>query len=86
MESHTLTAGCAEKQSLARDESGRLGRIARVTLTAVKTFGDPTKADRWLRRPNRALQNRTPLSHLDTDDGARLVEAVLGRIAHGLFS
>jgi putative toxin-antitoxin system antitoxin component (TIGR02293 family) len=82
----TLAARRAKQQSLTRDESVRLARIARVALTAVETFGDSTKANRWLRRPNRALRNNTPLSLLDTDDGARLVEVVLGRIAYGLFS
>jgi len=82
----TLALRRTKKQPLTRDESVRLARIARVALTAVETFGSSEKAHAWLRRPNRALRSHTPLSLLDTDDGARLVEVVLGRIAHGLFS
>ena len=82
----TLAARRAKHQPLTRDESVRLARIARVALKAVETFGESDKAHRWLRRPNRALRNHTPLSLLDTDDGARLVEVVLGRLAYGLFS
>ena len=82
----TLALRRIKKQSLTRDESVRLARIARVALNAAETFGSSEKARAWLRRSNRALRNHTPLSLLDTDDGARLVEVVLGRIAHGLFS
>jgi uncharacterized protein (DUF2384 family) len=38
----------------------------------------------WLARENRALGGQTPLSLADTDLGARSVEALLGRIGHGL--
>jgi putative toxin-antitoxin system antitoxin component (TIGR02293 family) len=81
-----LTQRRAKGQPLTRDESIRLARIARVALNARETFGDPEKARRWLRRPNRALGEQTPISLLDTDDGARLVETVLGRLAYGVFS
>jgi putative toxin-antitoxin system antitoxin component (TIGR02293 family) len=82
----TLAMRRANHQALTRDQSVRLARIARVALKARETFGNGEKANLWLRRPNRALQNHTPISLLDTDDGARLVEVVLGRLAYGLFS
>ncbi|MGH9845548.1 MAG: antitoxin Xre/MbcA/ParS toxin-binding domain-containing protein [Blastocatellia bacterium] len=44
------------------------------------------KASLWLQEPNRALGLQTPLSLLDTDEGARRVEDVLIRIEHGVFS
>jgi uncharacterized protein (DUF2384 family) len=37
-----------------------------------------------LRRQNGALDGEIPLALLDTEEGGRLVEAVLGRIAHGI--
>jgi uncharacterized protein (DUF2384 family) len=37
-----------------------------------------------LREKNGALQGQPPLTLLDTEEGGRLVEAVLGRIAHGI--
>ena len=61
-------------------------RLARVTRAAIETFGDAERADGWLRRPNRALSGDVPMDLLDNDDGARRVELVLGRLAHGLFS
>ncbi|HYJ79956.1 MAG TPA: antitoxin Xre/MbcA/ParS toxin-binding domain-containing protein [Longimicrobiaceae bacterium] len=82
----TLAHRRARKQPLTRDESVRLARVARVALIALDTFGNSAKAYAWLRRPNRALQGGVPIDILDTDDGARMVEQVLGRLAHGLFS
>jgi len=67
-------------------ESDRLYRLARIACMAIEVLGSPEKATHWLERPNRALGGETPLSFLDTDIGARQVEAVLGRIAHGVFS
>lgn len=82
----TLAHRRARKQALTLDESVRLARVARVALEANETFGDGANAHKWLRRPNRALNGTSPIALLDTDDGARLVEVILGRLAHGLFS
>ena len=71
---------------LSADESDRLLRLARVAASAVDVFGDAHNASAWLRKPNRALGNASPLSRMDTDVGVRQVERVLGRIEHGIFS
>lgn len=75
-----------DKRSFSPAESDRLYRLARVALMAIHVLGSQEKAKQWLERPNRALGGETPLSLLDTDPGARQVEAVLGRIDHGVFS
>ncbi len=59
-------------------------RIVSVVGAAEETFGDADKAHVWLRRENRALDGETPLGMADTDLGARAVEALLERIAHGI--
>jgi putative toxin-antitoxin system antitoxin component (TIGR02293 family) len=68
---------------LARYESDRLYRLARIIALAKMYIGDPDTAMRWLRRPNRTLGGNTPLEVIDTELGARAVENVLGRIAYG---
>lgn len=68
---------------LARYESDRLYRLARIVALAKHYLGDDETATRWLRRPNRALGGCTPLQLIDTELGARAVENVLGRIAYG---
>ena len=68
------------------DESDRIFRLGRVAALAEETLGDRSKAGLWLRTRNAALGGEAPLSHLDTDLGARQVEDVLLRIAHGVVS
>jgi len=71
---------------LARFESDRLYRLARIIALAQQSFGDRQSAARWLKRANRALGGATPISAMDTELGARQVENVLGRIAYGGIS
>ncbi len=71
---------------LARYESDRLYRLARIVALANEFLGDHGKAIRWLKRPNRALGGIAPVEALDTELGARQVENILGRIAYGGIS
>jgi putative toxin-antitoxin system antitoxin component (TIGR02293 family) len=71
---------------LARFESDRLYRMARVLALARESLGDSARASRWLKRTNRALGGVSPLAAIDTEPGARQVENLLGRIAHGGIS
>ena len=68
---------------LARYESDRLYRLARILALADEFLGDHERAIRWLKRPNRVLGGIAPVSALDTELGARQVENILGRIAYG---
>jgi putative toxin-antitoxin system antitoxin component (TIGR02293 family) len=68
---------------LARHESDRLYRLARIVALAKHYLGNEETATRWLKRPNRALGGKPPLELIDTELGARAVENVLGRIAYG---
>ena len=71
---------------LARYESDRLYRLARIVAIANEYLGDHERALRWLKRPNRALGGMAPVAAIDTELGARQVENVLGRIAYGGIS
>jgi putative toxin-antitoxin system antitoxin component (TIGR02293 family) len=68
---------------LARYESDRLYRLARIVALAKHYLGNEEIATRWLKRPNRALGGQSPLDLIDTEPGARAVENVLGRAAYG---
>src|SRR6185312_1294861 len=70
--------------TLTPEQSDRLVRVARVIAAAEDTFGSREKAGKWLRRPTSTLAGESPLDLLDTDEGAREVETLLGRIAHGI--
>ena len=68
------------------DESERLLRVGSVLQKAQDVLEDKESARRWMTQPKRALGGLTPLRCCDTEMGAREVEALLGRIEHGVFS
>ncbi len=70
--------------TLTAEQSDRLIRAARLLANAEDTFGSTEKAGLWLRRPTNALGGERPLDLLDTEEGAREVETLLGRINHGI--
>jgi putative toxin-antitoxin system antitoxin component (TIGR02293 family) len=89
IESHVLPRRTFKRrqemaQPLDAAESDRFIRLVRLVGAAEETFGDLAKAHAWLARDNRALDGASPLSLADTDLGARSVETLLGRIAHGI--
>lgn len=70
--------------TLTMEQSDRLIRAARVIAEAEETFGSQEKAAKWLRRPTTALSGEKPIDLLDITEGASQVEALLGRINHGI--
>lgn len=72
------------KGALSPDQSDRLFRFMRIYTEALNTFDDKEKARTWLRRNTKPLGNRTPFEMLATGEGTRLVEQLLGRVAHGI--
>jgi putative toxin-antitoxin system antitoxin component (TIGR02293 family) len=79
----TLMRMLEQGRRLGAPESDRVYRLASVLAMAEEYIGDRKKAQNWLRNPNQALGNLTPLRAIETAIGARQVEMVLGRIAYG---
>ena len=72
---------------LLPEESDRLLRVSRVFGKALELFeGDPKSAREWLSAPQTALGGAVPLDMARTDIGALEVEALAGRLEHGVFS
>lgn len=72
---------------LEPEESDRLVRLARVFAQALQLFeGNAASARRWLATPLAVLGSATPLHTATTDPGAREVEALIGRLEHGIPS
>lgn len=69
---------------LTADQSDRFIRVTRIIALAEDVFANPDKAAIWLRRNTSALNGDAPLNLLDTEEGAREVETLLTRIAHGI--
>lgn len=71
----------------APDESERLLRLSNIFELAVALFeGDRDAAINWLMSPKKALAGESPLPFSRTEVGAREVEALIGRLEHGVFS
>jgi putative toxin-antitoxin system antitoxin component (TIGR02293 family) len=73
----------AKKEPLTIEESDRVVRLARIQAAAEDVFGDPHKANRWLREPLGVLDSKSPLDVAQTESGARLIEQLLAKIDWG---
>lgn len=82
----TFNRRLAKRETLKPSEADAIGRLLRVTENAETMLGNAEFARKWLRLPNPALNNRIPIELAETDAGAREVEIVLTRIAHGIYS
>ena len=64
----------------------RLVRSARLYAIAAEVLEDSAAAAQWLKATQRALGGAVPLELAQTDVGSRAVEALLGRMEHGVFT
>jgi putative toxin-antitoxin system antitoxin component (TIGR02293 family) len=68
-------------------ESERLMRLVGLYQKALDLFeGNAAAARNWLSSRNRALGRRTPLTLAETEQGARVVEDLIGRLEYGVYS
>ncbi|WP_017942185.1 MULTISPECIES: antitoxin Xre-like helix-turn-helix domain-containing protein [unclassified Thioalkalivibrio] len=75
----------SKNERLDPEASDRAYRVARIAALAETIFEDHGKAKRWMNTYNRVLEE-VPINLLDTEAGTELVETVLHRIDHGVFS
>lgn len=83
----TMRRRVASRARLNPDESERLLRLTRVYSEAAQLFDDERATLAWLTTPADFLHDGTqvtPLMLAESDTGARLVESLLRRTAHGL--
>jgi putative toxin-antitoxin system antitoxin component (TIGR02293 family) len=82
----TFNRRLAKGEALKPAEADGIARLLRLTELATKIFRDAEFARKFLSLPNPALNNRIPFELAETDAGAREAEAILLRIAHGVYS
>lgn len=80
----TLARRKESGEDLTVAESDRVLRIKHISAMADRIFGDHEKAQRWLRKRSRVL-NEMPVVLLQSETGARLVEEELHRIDYGIY-
>ena len=61
-------------------------QIAEVFAKGSKVFNSRDRFLDWMNYPNKAFNNKTPMSLLDSKFGMDMVLDELGRIEHGVFS
>ena len=75
------------KQRLSPEESERLWRLAAVYESTLALFeGDSERTSEWLRTPQEAIGQVSPLEHVVTEPGAAEVQDLIGRIEYGVLS
>ena len=81
----TLARRLEKKEPLTVRENDNAQRIIHISEMADRIFGQREKAQRWLRKPSRALNGVVSLDLLESETGARLIEEELYRIEYGIF-
>ena len=76
-------SGTEKNQAMTVNESDLAIRLLLVQTLTEETFGDKEKVHRWLRRPLAELGGEAPLITAQTEGGAEIIEAILGKIAWG---
>ena len=76
----------AAEERLSPVQSDRLYRFARIIALAEDVFESTAEAFEWLNGKQHGLGGAVPFDMLQTDAGAREVEALLIRIDYGVIS
>jgi len=72
---------------LEPDESDRLVRLSRIYSLTLELFeGDDESTRQWLGHKQVGLGGARPIDLVSSEVGAREVEALIGRLEHGVFS
>jgi putative toxin-antitoxin system antitoxin component (TIGR02293 family) len=82
----TLARRRSRNELLTVEETDKAFRLKRIATIAERVFGNEDKAHRWLRKAKRHLDGETPIAFLASENGARVVEEMLGRVEHGIFA
>jgi len=81
----TLDRRKKNEEPLTLAESDRVQRLERISAMANRVFDSEEKANRWLRKPCRALDGAVPIDLLTSETGAHMVEEELHAIDYGMF-
>jgi putative toxin-antitoxin system antitoxin component (TIGR02293 family) len=74
------------QEVLSPEESDKAVRAARVLALAERVFAAREKALSWMRQPKQRFHGDTPMTMLETETGARLVEQMLYQVDDGMFA
>ena len=75
-----------DKDLLSPTVSDRVLQIASLYNHGELVLGSMDAFQQWLNTPLMALGNKKPLAFINNDTGISIVNNLLGRIAHGVYS
>ena len=79
-----VAAATPASANLSKAESERVARLSHLWTYAVEVWGSEYGARRFLREPHMLLGGRSGQDvALESEQGARMVEQILGRLQHG---
>jgi len=70
---------------LRKDISSHLIQLVELYEKGYELFGEE-KFQLWIRAKILVLGNEQPINYLDTSIGIKLIEDIIGRIEHGVYS
>ena len=74
------------QEVLSPEESDKAVRAARILVLAEQVFAEREKALSWMRQSKKRFHGDTPMTMLETETGARLVEQMLIQVDDGMFA
>jgi Protein of unknown function (DUF2384) len=74
------------RKGVGVESAGSEPMRAKAIATAIEVFGSRQVVIRWFQRPNPALKMKTPSDAIASARGRKQVDAILGRIEHGVIS
>lgn len=75
----------AADHKLNKAITAHLIQLVDLFQKGFKLFGED-KFKQWIRKENKVLNNYTPVELMDTSIGIEMIEDVIGRIEHGVYS
>ena len=83
--SHRQFVRYTQSHMLNKEISSHLIQLIELFQKGYKLFGIE-KFKRWIRTPNKVLNDNSPLEIMDTSIGIELIEDIIGRIEQGVYS
>ena len=75
----------ASDHVLNKGITSHLIQLIELFQKGYKLFG-AEKFNLWIRTPNKVLTNYPPIEIMDTSIGIEMIEDIIGRIEHGVYS
>ena len=76
----------ATERPLSVEQGDRAWQFAELLVKASRVLGSQEEAERWFDTPAMALDQKRPLELLTSSVGARMVDQLLTRIDHGVYT